>query len=467
MTAGDLSAIDKEDAQLQQAINESLQLSNSQSQGQFPAQVLPPPPPLPQQSGVLSAGETSGQYFGPATRTDYEESEWALTRYQRVEMDPKASQRARKPNAPVFLRQRVENLNHRIGGILTVFNEIPAARNALLHTGQLSNNYGNSKDWWCGGVINTDVTVAAGDGEAVVSYPKWHEELHRLVAFMNFTTRSYGTADILAQSRSNIEGTTGNVERDFFEELDSDPEAGSVFRTSVEIVYLSEENSPGTLQSFTLLDNQYRQEALRLAENLNNIWDMIFYADAGDDPDTARMAMITDPGEIITCRWDGDEWPNPIQMPETFYIDRYLASNRDQMMEIQRKVADLSRRYQQNHEWEASLKMWFNPKTQTYEERLALNPAGIERCRNRIMRIKNLAQWRTHQEAVARGEQVMYIDSLKKDPVLLPDETEAIKYYERQIQVLEAHDARFRRIMTGAYREFTLRIPALLTTVSS
>ncbi|KAK5662803.1 hypothetical protein OQA88_6213 [Cercophora sp. LCS_1] len=451
LTAGDLSRLDKEDALLQQAINESLQLSNPQSQGQTQRQGLPPPPPLPQQSGILSTGEASGQHFGPATRTVYEESEWALTRYNKVEMDPKPSDRRRRPDTPVFLRRRPGNGDHRIGGILTILNEIPAARNALLRAGTTSHRYGHAADWWCGNAISRSGIQPTEESPEDAPLPDWYEELHRLVAFLNYTERSYGTADILAQSRSSLPDTTGNLERDFFEELENDrSHSGAAFRTSVEITSLQGDASEGVSQCFTLLDNQYRQEALGMAESLYTIWDMIFYADTGESPDLARMAMIIDPGDVITCRFDGDEWPNSIEIPETFYVDRYMAENRFQMSEIQRAVAYLNGRFQESREWEEGLKSWYCGKTGSFESRLEVADGCIKACQDRITRIKNRAHWREHLGSLDQGERLdrFYIDALKKEPTLRAEEAKAVQFYQDKVNFMEAQREQINKILT-------------------
>lgn len=444
----------EEDALLQQAINESLHSSNS-------PQGLPPPPP--QQSGVTPGADT-GVYFGPANRDDYKPEDWAMVPAKRREPDPDASARKRNSDTPVFLRYRDESSwkTHRVGAILTIFHTIPAARNALLQTGAHPDyGYGSNSEWWKGAVILPPDRQAAKDTQppdvwASEIYPPWTDELHRVIGFLDATERSYGTADTLAEAKSMLHDGSGDAEKDFFGELNLDPSlTGAVFRTSFDALSMTDTPSKTSHSSFTLLDSENPKEQLLMAENLYSIWDMIFYTrvvGSDEDPEATQMAAITQPSEVLTFRFATDELPTAIEIPETFYIDRYLSGHLDEMRQIQKELSDIHAAYQKSRELERNLTQWVNPKNGKSWDRRIMNKAGIKRCQERITQIRNRACWRGHEEVRAQGkDDEYYLPEHEGDPILLLEEAEAVANYEAQIQRLEASLADIDRVMTGEW----------------
>jgi len=458
MTTGELAPTapnnqHEDDALLQRAISASLQTSGVQS-----PQGLPPPPP--QQTGVTSSGD-SGAYFGPANRTDYKPEEWAMVPAKRREDDPDAALRKRSPDTPVFLRCRDENWgSHRVGAILTILHSIPAARNALLRAGvQADYGYGSNPSWWKGEKILSPDREAAkvaaqGDLWASEVYPLWTDELHRLMAFLDSTERSYGTADTLAKARS-AEDQIEDVEKGFFDDLSRElPLDDAVFRTTVDIVSVSGDPSLTTQSAFTCIDSQYSKESLALAETLYSIWDMIFYTDidvSNDDPEAARIAMITQPSDVIIFRFAGpDRCPTVIGIPETFYIDRYLESNRDKMLQIQKDIARIHAAYNVSRDLEKKYTEWINPSTGFTCDRRVMGRAGIKRCQELIDKIRNRAFWRDHEGACARRENDdFYLLDHDGDPNLSQDEAEVVTYYEAKIKDLEANIAKIDHVVNG------------------
>ncbi|KAK0719612.1 hypothetical protein B0H67DRAFT_599312 [Lasiosphaeris hirsuta] len=447
-TANAPSNLQEEEAALQRAINESLHTSGVQS-----PQALPPPPPLPQQSGITGDGDTS-VYFGPANRTDYDPNEWAMVEVKRREADPAPSLRKRKPDAPVFLRCRNDDdwKKHRIGGILMILHAIPAVRNALLRAGGTPEyGYGSNAEWWRGELILSPERQAAREAQepdmwASDIYPHWTDELHRLIAFLDSTDRSYGTADILVESASTIE-PTGDRERDFFEAVLAEIHVSKVFRNSVEIVPVKGD-APPTSTAFTVLDATVNKENLSAAENLYNVWDMIFYT--AEELELPRIAMITELSEVITFRFTGeDALPSVIDIPETLYVDRYLASKRNQMQRIQLDTATIAAAYRMSQQLEEKLTKYVDPDTNKIWDKRLMNRLAAERCQEKIGHIKTRAFWRDHESARARGEDTQYyLADHEGEPNLEPKETEVIQYYEQQINNFEQETARIERIMT-------------------
>ncbi|KAK0651899.1 hypothetical protein B0T16DRAFT_454314 [Cercophora newfieldiana] len=472
----------EEDALLQQAINESLHSNSPQG--------LPPPPP--QQSGVTPGADTE-KYFGPANRGEYKADEWAMVPSKGRNPDPAACARKRASDTPAFLRCREEGWgnNHRIGAILMILHTIPAARNALLRTGVRPDyGYGSSSEWWKGAVILPPDQVALKESlkesqatdvwssDEVHLYPPWTDELHRLVAFLDNTERSYGTADILAESRFALLEASGDKERDFFQELNRDASLeGAVFRTYLDEVSITDSSTTTKESDFAILDSEFPKEHLAMAETLYNIWDMLFYthtSGSSDDAETTMMATITKPAEVLTFRIATHALPTSIEIPETFYLDRYLSGRIEEMKQIQVEQSAIHIAYQKSGELEQRLTQWVDPTNGKSWDRRVLNKAGIKRCQERITQIKNSARWRNHEEARERGEDAeYYLPDHEKDPDMVSEEANVVAHYEAQIRRLEANLTRINQVMSEevlpqrkALESLSRHVSSLLTALS-
>jgi hypothetical protein len=459
MTAGEFntntpSNRQEEEEQLQRAINESLNPSGVQSPHAFP----PPPPPLPQQSGVISSNGESTVHFGPANRPDYDPDEWAMVRMGNQESDPDPSLRTRKPGVPALLRCRQDSMwnKHRIGALLMIFHQIPAARNALLRTGEAPANYGNKSDWWQGKPIWPPGQPDSGDwtDDSTLS---WTDELHRLMGFLEATERAYGTADVLTRARNPETNQSGDVEKDFFQNFyvpqpeEDTREKRETLMSSVEIVAL-DDLSPQNGDFFGLLDLQISKD-IPLPETLYNALDWVFFADirlAREDPSSARLAWITQAAEVFTCRFQGDEGlPAPMEIPETFYLDRYMKVNGQKTQELQMDLVALLKAYDDNYRKEEELIRWVNPQTNKVYDRRVLAKAAARRCREKMEKIRQRAFWRKHEQAPPDVEGNYYLPDHAGELDLLPEEAKVIAHYEAKIRELDAKLAEMERVMNG------------------
>lgn len=443
---------EQEDADLQRAIAESVATSGMQS-----------PQPLPQESGITQAmgqADTSLPYFGPATRPGYEQDQWAMVTLNRETPEPGPSRRKRGPGVPAFLRCRRDNSweRHRLGAILTIFHSIPAARNVLLRSGEPAQSYGHNSEWWKGGRILRPAAQAGPNAAAWTWEDEasvgWSEELHRLMAFLDATERSYGTADLLSETSPDGNMSSGDCEKDFFEHIRNEPgnlEKMSPLMATAEVVKVVGDE-PGPVNEWGLLEPSFPKEQLMTAENLYNIWDMIFFMDVGlsADLDSARMAMITRPAEVMTIRFGGDDtFPKPITIPQTFYIDRYLASNKEEMSRLQRDMSILAQGVVQAQKAEESLTTFVVPTTGAKADRVTLCKRAIAKFKDYIWKLKASARWRKHEEARKAGDDSPYFpmnrdEDIEYDIEFTPEESKMkrafeaeIKFYQRKLLDIE------------------------------
>lgn len=453
----------EEEDHLQRAINESLHASGVQSPQPIP---LPPPPaqPLPQQSGVSSTGDGSVQ-FGPANRPDYNPDEWAMVRVKNHESDPVPAHRIRRPGVPALLRCRgdLSWSQHRIGALLMIYQQIPAARNALLQTGDHPGaGYGNKSDWWKGEAITVSDQLSQPGGWDTGSNPLWTDELHRLMAFLEATERSYGTADALSRTRHTTTMETSDQEKDFFQSFrDLHSEAGTTefmrsLISSVEVVVFDDLAAQAD-DCFGLLDLQVSKDMRPVPETLYDVLDLVFMADprqAREDSSSARMAWIVKPSDIITCRFQGDDGlPKPIEIPETLYIDRYMKTNGPAIQTLQRDMITLYKAFDVSAQNEKSLVGWVDPRTDKLYDRRAITKSAARHCQDKIRKIRNRAFWREHEQNPASGEGGYYLPEHGGEPSLQPDEARVVAHYEAKIRELEERLAEIGRVMDGMWKE--------------
>ncbi|KAH6626443.1 hypothetical protein B0J18DRAFT_141096 [Chaetomium sp. MPI-SDFR-AT-0129] len=466
----------EEEDQLQQAINLSLNTSGVQSPHPFP----PPPLPVPQQSGVMNSNGESSAYFGPANRPDYDQDQWAMVPLGRQDSDSDPSLRARKSGAPVFLRCRItsEWEKHRVGGLMMVFQKIPAVRNLILRIGITPDyGYGNKGDWWQGEPIGVPLQPESNgwDGKII---PSWTDEIHRLVAFLELSERAYGTADILIRARTPTIRDSWDAEKDLFENFtEASLEGPAVPKietlvSSVSILMLDTLDEQGN-DRFALLDLHVVKDVGPPPENLYHVLDSLFFAElrlAKEDPSAVRMAWITQPSDILTFRFQGDEgFPRLLEIPETFYIDRYLQENGLKLQKIQFEMVTLLNAYEVNVAKERQL-----AQTNLGDDRRAVMGAAIRRRLERASKFKHDTYWRKQGQTPIEVEGDYYLPDHVGELALLPEEAEIADMCEAEIRELEGKLVEMDRIMNDAVLperraidEVNLAMAALLTAPSA
>ncbi|KAK3995107.1 hypothetical protein QBC44DRAFT_33588 [Cladorrhinum sp. PSN332] len=430
----------EEDDALARAIQMSM---NESHEGGLPDAAFVP---LQQESGVVGA-------FGPANKDEsaYATGEWAMvTASHYLQGTPDPSSRVRKPEDKVFLRAK-EPSTHRLGALLMIYHEIPAARNALLETARGDvTTYGVHKTWWDGSPI-------VPEGHQV---PIWEDEICRLMAFLDMSNRSYGTINTLAGDTSTRRSLMGSApgfhddpEKEFFHQLAKELENRNIpdktFISDVEVINYETTSVQGP-DRFGILELSYPKDAG--PHNLYNIWDLIFYADlhqTAQTPSDGRMAWISKPSDVVTCRIQyGDKLHNKVEIPEVFYLDRYLRSSSEQILEIQE---DMIKAYRANEDYKQrdyQILNWTNSAGVSFDREQLLKQA-LEKMEIKARRIISSVYWKQHMAARAQGGPVPeYLPARHEDlephhdwnegqANLSPHEQAAVDYLELQIQDLK------------------------------
>ncbi|KAI1121943.1 hypothetical protein F5Y10DRAFT_255215 [Nemania abortiva] len=320
---------------------------------------------LPQEAGVIDH-ETSSKYFGPANRTVYDSEMWAMvpTRatVEAEATDPPASNRKRDADAPAFLRQ---TKGHRLGALLSIYSKIPLARNFLLRCGKPAATYGYNSEWWKGKpIMKPDVLAKMARGEEVWgedARPDFVDELHRLVAFLDKSERSYANADGLAESKAIDEGSNSwvsDVEERLFQVLQDRgydrPDSGVEHMTTTgkvlnilppstdEFESDSQDEEREEINSFLHLDFSLDSESYNWVTNLYDALDHLFWQDALSlNPHKTRTAVLLAPAEVLTMRFGGQGLSKPCEIPAVFYADRYMNSRKELALHFQAQIREI------------------------------------------------------------------------------------------------------------------------------
>jgi hypothetical protein len=353
MTADELT-----DVHLQRALAESAQEAG-----------LPP-----QESGIVN---TNMVHFGPAIRNNYVDSQWAMIPVstgttQDVLPDPDPEDRKREPDTPAFLKPSVHG--HRLASILTIFHEIPLAREIFLERNELLPGYGHDPDWWSGKAIGYKNTTGFSNGDSTNGSLSRDErelvhEIQRTMAFLDRTERSYGSADILA----NLEIVRGaqcqDVETKFFEAWkythEDMPTLGSIFSQGFQPKDVeSDEDSENRCKDFAILDlNLPNTDDTGELETLYDISDKALWALSGLN--VASSAYLTHVGDIITFRLIGTKSSRCVKIPEVWYPDRYLEGSREASLEMRKRKATVRGRMNKIFALENKLKYYTLPGGKT------------------------------------------------------------------------------------------------------
>ncbi|KAI0533054.1 hypothetical protein GGR58DRAFT_138375 [Xylaria digitata] len=322
----------------------------------------------PQEIGIIDH-ETNSKYFGPANRSVYDTDMWAMVpTKETVEAeaaDPPPSNRKRDADAPAFLRQ---TKNHRLGALLSIYSKIPLARNFLLRCGRPASTYGHNTEWWKGNpILRPDVLAKIARKEGAWgedTHPDFIDELHRLMAFLDQSERSYANADSLAETKA-IDESFGSwapdVEDRLFQALQNasadSPDCGiEDMITTGKIMSVmtptSDQPEPSvqteeeeSTTSFIFLDIALDYESYSRVDTMYDALDHLLWSSAMSldytFPQDAKTAVLLKPAEVLTVRFGGVGFSKPCDIPAVFYADRYMNSRRELALHFQTQIREI------------------------------------------------------------------------------------------------------------------------------
>ncbi|KZL86795.1 ubiquitin interaction domain-containing protein [Colletotrichum incanum] len=365
----------------------------------------------PQEAGVTDTG-ANATYFGPANRSDYDQNNWAMvttatTSSQAVvDGDPAPSARKREEGAPAFLVQKpnARNSSQRLGSVLTILHEIPLARNVLLQAGEQAASYGHNSEWWKGQPIYAPHVLAAmQQGQlqwAEDSKPDFHEEIHRLMAFLDLTERSYGSVETIADL---VPKTNFSPERQFYDTLDETTDA-EVLKPmthvacplSLQTLEPTQEPTRFAFLNFELTKSQYEQ-----TKTLYDAWNWIVWHESmtwAELQPNMGMVVLDDMGEVMTVNIDGEDPPEKLEIPEIWYPERYLESRKEEARVCQEHLAWVSRALYEARSKEYELTKWIDPKTDKIHDKEEMLEKTIKEYESHVQYLDGLGRFRELQK---------------------------------------------------------------------
>jgi hypothetical protein len=181
------------------------------------------------------------------------------------------------------------------------------------------------------------------------------------------------------------------------------------------------------------------------------------------------MAVITKLPEVISVSISADGLPAPFEVPEAFYVDRYLPEHRAEMVKLQMDMYAARQALERAKGMEQHLTQWVPPGGGAAVDRRSLARTVIERDRKRLWQLQAAALWRTHEELRGTGGEINYIpgsgggggggaeDATTTTPPapapvveLTPEEETLKRHYEAHIHLheakLETIDAKLKRL---------------------
>ena len=355
-----------------------------------------------QETGLVGASNESvlgNKYFGPPTRDNYPQSQWALTVTGATvssttsfpDVDP--PQRKREPMQPVFVKP-YPDLEY-APALLSILGQIPMILRYFLKFGTIAEDYGADAGWWKGSVIRRPLTVdlEAPDLEAERNKHFADEalrEMHRVVAFFISSKRAY-YADAVFKLFDDlrIQVASSNENRDYLGDT-----LVSFFCQGWTAAAQCVSDDPVSAELFGTRVIEHGEEGLR-DEVLFYEWNLTLFEGFGAsnvslydvlddtiwrlDPDginstsywldqSPHVFVIT-----VTNTDDGAKDLAGIEVPSSLYFDRYLKSNIAATKEMRSKAATLRGAYRRISPKIKNLVTFKHPQAKTDDVEVLFN----------------------------------------------------------------------------------------------
>lgn len=295
-----------------------------------------------QENGTINAG----QQFGPAQRPYYPEAQWALAPIassREVVDHPPPAKRRRIEGSPAFLRGPPESGYN--APLLSIYHSIPLAREALLFPSLKVYSYGHNSEWWAGTTDENTKSLSMQQAEpGGEDRRKYLAELQCLMAFLDNTTRAYGSVDALSDLR-------------YFQYFNSQSEYIKVLETWQQAAMDENPDEPLTrvfTSSATRGPNDGAatetkdlfsvEGAITDARTQVEVLDKIVWSDSPNQP--LDDIWIDQFGHVLTMKVHNEN-PGASELglapTEVWYLDRYMHELRETLWNMRQQCHQLSR----------------------------------------------------------------------------------------------------------------------------
>jgi len=275
------------------------------------------------------------------------------TKEQEIISDVDVGNRRRNNDEPAFLKPLPDG--DYLPSLVTILNNIPVGRQALLFPPHDVADYGYDPQWWTGTPIKLPETVDLHEERPRPDHViEVIEEAQRLSAFLDRTERSYGSAEALASlralddvhttglaSKTTVDkflvaweagaqklapGHTEQIERIFHSVASRKSPGEREERTNFWCLELSLTNVPSTSSTRSLYDAMDE-----------TIWSS---DPDGTEPDQFSIVQVADILIIRVLQSDTSSPGLSMRIPSSLYVDRYLSSNMAAAKVMRKDLAD-------------------------------------------------------------------------------------------------------------------------------
>lgn len=289
----------------------------------------------------LGVTGNSRPYFGPATKSFYDNSKWALTlpgsSTHEFIPDVEINQRKREEVGPAFIKPLPSG--DYLSALFTILHSIPLVRNAFLYAENLLPDYGHDGNWWTGTAITSSEATEIGFRSTTNPELDFIHEVQRLTAFLDRTDRAYGSLEALCNLDGFIKAAElldGYAKPDFHKFLIGWESAiyNQTPGYDVNGLLHCTVNASGSLQNSFWLDATVVHTTPGEPMTLYDVLDGHMFGDEGS-------AFVRDISNVLIVRLtqsDAVAKSLGVKIPAVFYADRYLESNAQDITLMRHKI---------------------------------------------------------------------------------------------------------------------------------
>lgn len=299
-----------------------------------------------QESGVTGASGNS--FIGPMQEKDHYHNahQWAVvpfTSSAEIFLDPDPDERRRDVSAwePVVMRPLPGG--NALASIITILGHIPLVRTTLAN-GSTVTDYGSNPEWWKGTKIELATVVHAEEPHHKSAY-ELMEETQRLMAFVNSSTRSYGSVLSLSQLDAVKAAISSNIRtnpdaQDFLVAWSNISmqlnHYTNLFRTTALHFEPGKEDEK---VPFYIIDIGLGKNLASQARTLYDGADETLWGEDPDGTSDENYCLDTVPA-VLSIRVKNHDESTPgldMYIPHTWYVDRYLQENMEAAKDMRHK----------------------------------------------------------------------------------------------------------------------------------
>lgn len=309
-----------------------------------------------QETGTI---EHSKSTLAPANREHYDPAQWAMTyagsHTQEILLNPEPTNRKRSKNTPAFFKP--SSTGHRLPALIKILHAVPMAREALLNRNQTLPEYGYEKEWWNGTTIKVLRNVNIGTEGRRVNEDNIIYETQRLMAFLDESDRAYGSTAVLANLEGN-ELRDGEMMSDF---LTAWQTAAAHTGEPLANIFESIGIKRNLIHPETVVSSASRRFDLSITHELYGrgltlyeAVDNLLWGDANEDEEVFCEKL----GDVVVFEVNNGTSNGSglgIDIPATWYADRYLSSFRSQAKDMLARKAAIEYEMRKEEEKQSSI----------------------------------------------------------------------------------------------------------------